>query len=315
MNKCFATFHAKLEINSHIIGKDEDIILGITKEEIGNIINNAVKESKLNNFKTLGLPEEPMWTLPIIGFASGDDDYFDLYKKEIGEFYWTPSEAFSLKYKDEIVSRQELTVVSFAFAQTKETKDVQSTSEIMPSLRWLVSRGEWEPFIYDICNKVMGELEKKGIEAVAIDLLPQWSRMVSEKFGIASKWSHRHTAFIAGLGTFGLSDGLITRQGKAMRFCSIIVKEKLDPDKRPYIKYNEWCKFYAEGTCGECITRCPVEAISKEGHDKEICSLYLQLIKKEIGPDVVRNSNYISGCGLCQTRIPCQDGVPVKIAD
>jgi hypothetical protein len=29
----------------------------------------------------------------------------------------------------------------------------------------------------------------------------------------------------------------------------------------------------------------------------------------------VRLTNYISGCGLCQTKIPCQDSVPVKIEE
>jgi len=87
------------------------------------------------------------------------------------------------------------------------------------------------------------------------------------------------------------------------------------PNQRPYNTHNEWCKYFAEGTCGKCIPRCPVNAISKNGHDKEVCSLYLQKIKNEIGPDVVRLTNYISGCGLCQTKIPCQDSVPVKIEE
>ena len=307
-----------------------------TKDMVSSIINDAVRNSKLNNFKVIDLPEEPMWYMPIIGFAAGDDELFEYYKKEIGDFYWTPKEAFELKYKPETqvediksnssiienayksdknkteVRAEDLTVISFAFAQTAETKKVQREAVGMPSLKWMVTRGEWEPFIYDICDKVVSELEAAGVRAVAIDRIPEWSRMTSEKFGIASKWSHRHTAYIAGLGTFGLSDGLITKQGKAMRFCSIIIEDKLEADKRPYEKYNEWCLFYSEGKCGVCIGRCPVDAISKDGHDKETCSLYLQKIKKELGPELLTKSNWISGCGLCQSKIPCQDKVPTK---
>ncbi|MBR0596992.1 epoxyqueuosine reductase [Sinanaerobacter chloroacetimidivorans] len=289
--------------------------MNTTKVEVSKIITNAVKSSGLNNFHSLDLPDEPMWNLPMIGFASGSDELFRFYKEHIGDFYWSPSEAFSLKYHDDTVTDEDLTVISFGFAQTAETKMVQKQAEGMPSLRWIVTRGEWEPFIYDVCERVLKELEKKGIRAVAIDLLPEWSRMTSEKLGIASKWSHRHTAYAAGLGTFGLSDGLITRQGKAMRFCTIIIEGRLPADQRTYQSHYEWCKFYADGTCGACIQRCPVNAITKEGHDKDVCSAFLQKLKNEIGPDILTKSSYISGCGLCQSRVPCQDKVPVRVKE
>ena len=44
---------------------------------------------------------------------------------------------------------------------------------------------------------------------------------MSEKYGMASCWSERHAAFVSGLGTFGLCDGLITPVGKAMRCGSV----------------------------------------------------------------------------------------------
>ena len=39
---------------------------------------------------------------------------------------------------------------------------------------------------------------------------------MSEKYAYASTWSERHAAYAAGLGTFGLSDGLITAAGQGM---------------------------------------------------------------------------------------------------
>lgn len=285
----------------------------ITKETIRNMIIETSNKSELNNFKVIGFPNEPMWNSPIVGFAAGDDNYFKFLKEDIGSFYWSPSEAFRLKYKNIPVKDEDLTVVSFGFSQTEATKKVQKQAKEMPSLRWFVSRGEWEVFIYDLCKNILNQLEMNGLRAVAIDLLPEWSRMISEKHGIASKWSHRHTAFIAGLGTFGLSDGLITKQGKAMRFCTIIIETKLPSDQRPYNRYNEWCQFYFDGSCGACIARCPVNAITNKGHDKEKCSEFLQLIKNEKGPDIVTKSHYISGCGLCQSKVPCQDGIPAKL--
>ncbi len=69
-------------------------------------------------------------------------------------------------------------------------------------------------------------------------------------------------------------------------------------------------KFFHDGSCGACIVRCPVGAITKDGHDKDKCSAFLQEIKNEIGPDFLKDSHYISGCGLCQSKVPCQDRIP-----
>ena len=281
----------------------------MNKNEIIGMIENTVTNSPFNNFGIMGKSEELMWEKPIIGFARGDDPYFAHYKKTIGEFYWLPKEVF-LMGTNEAIEDDQLTVISIGFPQTKETKFDQKKAVDMPSDRWLYTRGEWEGMILKITNKIIAQLEDKGINAVSLDSIKEFSRHTSKDFGIASNWSHRHTAFIAGLGTFGLSDGLITEKGKAMRFTSIILKGKIEPTKRPYEDHHDYCKFYSKNKCGACISRCPVNAITKEGHDKEACSAYLQKIKKEIGPDFVKNSEYISGCGLCQSRVPCQDKIP-----
>jgi len=286
----------------------------ITKEALSQIIINLAKGSELNRFKVLGHSEEPMWQDPMVGLANGDDAYFKLWKQDIGDFHWSPAEAFALKYKEAALQDAELTVISIGFAQTLETMKDQMKAQGRPSLRWSVSRGEWEPFIQKLCTDLTTEMENYGIKSVAIDLLPEQGRRQSEKYGLASTWSHRHAAFVCGLGTFGLSDGLITRQGKAMRFSTIILEGHLAADPRPYTRYNEWCLYYAKGTCGACTKRCPVDAITKKGHDKSLCNAYLELLKNQISPEIkTDNTTFYYGCGLCQSRIPCQQGVPLKI--
>lgn len=282
----------------------------IEKNTIIEIIEESVVNSPYNNFASMDHGEEPMWSKPIIGFAAGNDIYFNKFKEDIGSFYWLPSEAYKLKFKETKLLDDQLSVISIGFPQTEKTKDDQKKSDGLPCERWLRTRGEWEGMIDNIVIDIIEKLSKLGIEAVAIDEIKEFSRHNSEKFGLASNWSHRHTAFVAGLGTFGLSDGLITKRGKAMRFTSLILNTKIEPTERPYEGHNDYCKFYKDGSCCACIYRCPVNAISKVGHDKDLCSTYLQKIKNEIGPDYVKNSNYISGCGLCQTKIPCQDRIP-----
>jgi ferredoxin len=205
-------------------------------------------------------------------------------------------------------------VISIGFPQTQATKDEQKKAVSMPCFRWLYTRGEWEKMILKITEEIVAKLEADGIKAVSLDSIREFSRHTSKNFGIASNWSHRHTAFIAGLGTFGLSDGLITEKGKAMRFTTIIVKQQLEPTKRGYSDYHEYCKFFRDGSCGACIARCPVNAITKEGHDKDLCSAYLQRIKNEIGPDFVRNSDYIFRLRALseQGSVPGQDSRVIR---
>ena len=123
-----------------------------------------------------------------------------------------------------------------------------------------------------------------------------------------SKWSERHAAHAAGLGTFGLCDGLITLKGKAMRTGSVIARIDIPPSARPYDTHHAYCLFLSEGTCGRCMSRCPVGAISEAGHDKLKCVAHL----------FPTTSNYVEsnfgfkgyGCGLCQTGVPCESTIP-----
>ncbi len=98
----------------------------------------------------------------------------------------------------------------------------------------------------------------------------------SEKYGLSSAWSERHAAYVSGLGTFGLCDGLITPLGKAMRCGSVIARLSVTPTPRLYEDHHAYCLFFTKGICGKCADRCPAGAISKEkGHDKKRCQEYI----------------------------------------
>ncbi len=156
----------------------------------------------------------------------------------------------------------------------------------------------------------MAKLKEAGYDSVAPMISPLWKGVKSEKYGFASTWSERHAAYAAGLGTFGLSDALITPKGKAMRTGSLIIDAVITPTPRPYKDHNEYCLYLMDGTCGACIQRCPIGAISEKGHDKELCNKYVNMTKQYV-PKHYGFDGY--GCGLCQTGVPCESQIPGKM--
>ena len=130
----------------------------------------------------------------------------------------------------------------------------------------------------------------------------------SEKYGMASSWSERHAAYAAGLGTFGLCDGLITPKGKAIRCGSVVARIQVPATPRPYQDHHAYCLYYAKGICGLCTTRCPAGAVTKSGHNKMACSKQCNATA-EYADKQLGLKGY--GCGFCQTGVPCESKIPV----
>lgn len=257
---------------------------------------------------------EQAWAEPHVAVAAGDDPLFQRIKELIGPFYWTPQEAFAHAFLDNPAPAGELRVISYVLPQTLHTLVDQRKETTMPAERWARSRFYGEAFNCDLRTYLADTLTSAGYPAVAPERLPGFAYRQSERFGIASNWSERHVAFVAGHGTFGLSDGLITRWGKAVRFGSVVARIDLPVTERTYgDNHHAWCLWYAKRTCGACVLRCPVTAITTaEGHDKQACFVY---IREKTTPFV--EQTYGTGatpCGLCQVRIPCESRIPTERA-
>ncbi len=254
---------------------------------------------------------DPAWNSALVGFASGADQIWQQYKEYVGAFHWTPWEVFNQHRPEENVSAEQLTVISWILPQRKLVRKTNRRSGKYPSEEWARIRVYGEAFNVSLRRHVVQSLEQAGQAAIAPMLAPNWTIVNSERFSYASSWSERHAAYAAGLGTFGLCDGLITAKGKAMRAGSVVAKISIEPTLRPYTDHQAYCLFFADGACGECIDRCPVHAITEAGHDKEKCRKHL-----------ARTSEYVKktfnfegyGCGLCQVGVPCEAGIPVKAA-
>ncbi len=252
---------------------------------------------------SLGMEEERAFGAPLVGFAAGDDPLFEELKTHIGPSHWTPGEAFALGFPQRDTGADELSVVSWILPHTRPTKRDNRRQTSLPAERWSRAKFAGEGFNIALREHLVTTLTEAGVAAVAPTRLPQWSTAE-----LTSDWSERHIAYAAGLGTFGLCDGLITPLGKAMRCGSVVACLSVPATPRPYIDHHAYCDFFAGRRCARCIERCPVGAISEQGHDKARCRTYLEQVRHEfIEP---RFGFSTDACGLCQTGVPCESRIP-----
>jgi hypothetical protein len=271
-----------------------------------SVITDFVAHSPLND---MGLQErEKIFDAPLVGFSSGADPLYKEFKEHIGGFYFTPLELFVKSFPDIKTETEDLTVISWILPSTALTRKEHGAQTRYPSERWARTRDLGEKFNVALREHVVLTLTGEGIAAVAPLLAPHWARYSEGPYAPCSNWSERHAAFAAGLGTFGLCDGLITPVGKAVRIGSVIAAINIPADKRPYEDRNAYCLHFTENTCRKCIPRCPVKALDEDGHDKNRCMQYTEktmnkYIKEKFGLDTY-------ACGLCQTNVPCTDKIP-----
>ena len=250
------------------------------------------------------------WGRPLVGFASAEDPLFKAYKKIIGKFHHTPQEIFALTFGKR-KNRPPLSVISWVLPHVEEIRRSNRQETKYPSRLWAHARNFGEQFNVKLREHIASLLKKKGYRAVAPMISPHWKRLRSPRVGLASSWSERHAAYAAGLGTFGLSDGFITAKGKAIRLGSIVTDLPLKPSAKKYPHHRANCLYFSKRNCKICAARCPAGAITAKGHDKDKCEEYSY---RTISP--LKRSEYgvkITGCGLCQTKVPCEFEIPKLI--
>lgn len=254
----------------------------------------------------------PIFEKPLVGFADGDDSLFQDYKSIVGDFHLTPREALENYLVENLNVEQaefdNTSVICWILPIARETRLANRKMTEGPSRHWNNVRWLGQDLNDRLARHIVSLLEEKGYRAIAPDKTP-FFKIHRLPDGFASNWSHRHAAYAAGLGTFGLSDGFITPKGIAMRCNSVVTDLKLPATLRNYASHVSNCPFLVNGSCGVCIKRCPAGAISLQGHDKRKCLENLMVTQKHL----LEKPGYIGtypGCGLCQTGVPCESRIP-----
>jgi epoxyqueuosine reductase QueG len=153
---------------------------------------------------------------------------------------------------------------------------------------------------YDIVNNRLGDI---AYEVARFLEDHNWEAMPfavgSDQKTLFGDISHKHVAFAAGLGEFGLNNLLLTPEyGPRVRFASVLTDAPLEPDP-PF-----------NGTlcdkCGECVKICPCGALQDASTkysrskgwtiDKQKCHHYLNVVLNGLK------------CGLCIKACPIGRG-------
>jgi len=276
-----------------------------------NLIKNEIKryfrESEMNWFKEIN---DTYYEEPIIKFADTEDPLFEEYKKIIGEHHLTPKEAFKKAFGED--SYKGGTVISVVLPINEKIRKSNRSQKELASKEWTLARTFGDEIFKSSFAK---HLENFSYEMGYKTIAPYYSegfKIHTDSTGPTSNWSERHIAYVAGLGTFSINDGFITEKGIAVKLVSFITELKLTPDVRVAKNHLENCLLCSEGICGACIKRCPVNAISKEGHDKIKCYKYVYGDEsRKLAESYGASPKAGSGCGLCQTGVPCEGRNPI----
>ncbi|MPQ30715.1 (Fe-S)-binding protein [Clostridium estertheticum] len=280
------------------------------KNLIKNEIEKFVLESKGNWFEEIN---DHFYDEPIIKFAAADDPLFEEYKKIIGNQHFTPKEIFELAFGEG--SYNGGTVISVVLPINEKIRKSNRTQKKHGSREWSLARtfGD-EVFITEFVKHLVKSLTEMGHRTIS-PYHSEWFKISVTESGPTSNWSERHIAYVAGLGTFSINDAFITEKGIAVKLISVVTELKVTPDIREAKKHTENCLLCSKGICGACIKRCPVNAISKEGHDKIKCYKHVYGDEsRKLAESYGGSPKAGSGCGLCQTGVPCEGRNPIKIS-
>jgi epoxyqueuosine reductase QueG len=220
--------------------------------ELGELIAATIHQ------KVLDADVETEYRQPLVGFVSADDPRF----RELREV----AEPTHLQPEDLLPGAR--SVVSFFIPFACWVVEANSRLPDKVAREWAVAYVETNTLIDDITTHLSSYLAERGVRAMAEPATHNFDPVT-----LVSRWSHKSVAVLAGLGSFGLHQMVITDMGCAGRFGSLVSDAELPVTKTDS---RQRCLYYVDGSCLECVVRCPAQALDPGASlDKELCSSYL----------------------------------------
>ncbi len=187
-------------------------------------------------------------------------------------------------------------VVVFFIPFTAEVADSNAEGKFA-SETWGLALSLTNELIEDINEFIRACLAKEGYESKVTP--PTYN---FDKRSLTSRWSHKHLAYVTGLGSFGVNAQLITPSGCAGRLGSLVTEAPLGD--HPLVRGKELCLHKAGKACLKCVQTCPVQALSLEGVDRYRCDTRIQVNRKRFAARLGMADD-IEVCAKCVAGFPC----------
>jgi len=231
-----------------------------------------------------------MWNDPLVEIISAENKKLETLKKVVSSEHLTPYD----------ILPDAKSIVSF-FIPFQENIVKSNNNGDMASEEWAMAYIKTNDLIKTINDDVEKLMEQNGYKTGKI---PATHNFDDRK--LISNWSHRHIAYIAGLGTFGINNMLITKNGCCGRFGSIVVNYELSEYKQDFEK-KEKCLNKINKSCGMCQKKCIAKAYENKRFNRHIC--YEQCLKNA---EYHKSIGYADVCGKCLVGLPCSTKEPFK---
>jgi len=229
-----------------------------------------------------------MWKEPIVAIIPANDERFVLLKKAVSDEHLLPLD----------ILPDAKSIVSF-FIPFQDCIVESNIEGEIASGEWAEAYVKTNDLIGAISTNISELMEKSGNKAGKI---PATHNFNTEK--LISNWSHRHIAYLAGIGTFGMNNMLITKNGCCGRFGSVIINcEIREYDHISEIK--EKCLNKQNKTCGICQKKCMANAYKNNVYDRRKC--YEQCLKNA---EIHKKAGFADVCGKCLVGLPCSTREP-----
>ncbi len=223
---------------------------------------------------------QTVWKEPLIAYASAEDVLFPQLKTLISPTHALPGDFLP----------EAKTVIAY-FLPFEESIVTSNIDGREASKIWGIAYIDTNQLIFDLNTRLEAELVKLGYQAT---IIPATHNFYKDK--LISDWSHRHVAYIAGLGKFGLNNMLITEKGCCGRIGTVVTSLEIEPTGRSEAEY---CLYKSKGICQKCSDRCVNGSLTLEGFDRHKC--YEMCLENNDRLAI----GQASVCGKCLVGMPC----------
>lgn len=231
---------------------------------------------------------ETNWQEPLIAYAQADDPQFAKLKQAVGPGHAMPHDLLA----------DAETVVAYFIPFAKEIIKSNITGR-EASRAWALAYIQTNQLIKDLNQHIYKCLNDSGYTCSRIPPTHNF-----DKVKLISDWSHRHVAIIAGLGTLGLNNMLITEKGCGGRIGTLVTNLKIPPTTR---REGENGLYKSTGTCMRCVKRCVNQALEETGFDRHRC-YEMCLLNEDLHSDLGKTDV----CGKCLVGVPCAMSNPAQ---